>query len=226
MTDKLEDLLAAEFRNGSYELSVDADRLTTTLRRRRARRNTATVAGAGVALAATIGVGVGYLGGPGAVPTPPADPVTATSAASVVRRLTPDTVRIGDAVLRGLPADAKLATDPGAALAEPPAVVLPATGDRAVFTVPSRSATTIRLVVVAGAEQGPGLPGFPADDQSWLGALGGAHSLLMVDDPTHTTYLSTTTPAGQRWHLAASGPDEAARLALIRTVATATVPAS
>ncbi len=227
MTEKLEELLVAEFRDDSYDLPVDADRLTTVLRRRRARRTAATVAaaGAGVALAATLGVGaVNFVGsGPGEPDGAVAASPAASAQATVATRLTTDSVRLGDVVVRGLPAEAKLATDPAAALARPPAVELPATGDRAVLTVPSAAATEIRLVVVANARDSVGLPGVADDDEPWLSSLGGAHALLTVDGATNTTYLSARTPAGPRWHLAATGTDAAARLALIRAVTVATV---
>ncbi|MEU7909350.1 hypothetical protein [Actinoplanes sp. NPDC049118] len=228
MTEKLEELLAAEFRGGRYELQVDADRLSTTLRRRRSRRTAVTAAAAvcGLALVATAGVGMLNVFGPGPSQVQSAGPAPATSAVVAsptvaAKRIRADSVQLGDAVVRGLPAEAKL-VDAGAALARPPAVVLPQTGDRAVLTVPVDQGTEIRLAVVADAEDHPGLPGMP-DEQDWLGSLGGAHALLTVDDVTDTTYLSVNTPTGRRWHLAASGPDAAARLTLVRAVTVATV---
>lgn len=233
MTDKLEDLLVAEFRDGSYELPVDAGRLATALRRRRARRTTVTAAAsvAGVALAATAGVGAMNLVGPGTAPGPSAGSAVATTASSgapataVARWVAPGTLRLGDADVRGLPAGSTVAAAGDPAVVEP-RVESPATGDGVVLTVPSTSGARIRLAVVVDAQGRAGLPGVPATDQDWLGSLGGSPALLTVDGPTDTTYFSATTPTGRRWHLAATGSDAVARLALVRTVALATVPGS
>lgn len=229
MTEKLEELLAAEFRDGPYDLPADADRLTATARRRRSRRTVTTAAAAvcGVALAATAGVGLldVFTPGPGTVESASSAPATAlapTPSTVAPERIGADSVRLGDAVLRGLPATAEL--DAGATSGRPPVAVLPRTGDRAVLSVPAGGSTRTQLAVVVGAEDRPGLPGVP-DAQDWFGSLGGAQALLTVDDSTETTYLTMNTPAGLRWHLAATGPDASARLTLLQAVAVATATA-
>jgi len=230
MTEQLEELLSTEFRNGPYEMPVNADRLTTTLRRRRSRRNAmkAATAVCGAALAVTAGVGVLNAFGPGSGQSQPAAPGSTTpsvmaSQSVAPQRPRPDSVQLGNAVVRGLPAEAKL-TDPTQALSRPPILVLPQTGDRAVLYVPTGQSAEIRLVVVVDAKDRPGLPGVVVTDRDWLrsSSLNGARTLLTVDDSTQTTYLSVSTTTGRRWDLAATGPDAAARLDLLRAVIVAT----
>ncbi|MBO3736533.1 hypothetical protein [Actinoplanes flavus] len=229
MTEKLEELLAAEFRDGPYDLPVDAGRLTMTARRRRSRRAAGTAAAAvcAVALGATTGFSMLNASGPGPADLQPAGPALSISSAPatpapVPLRIRADSVQIGEAVVRGLPAEAELLNTAGAA-AQPPAVVLPSTGDRALLSVPGKQDAETRLTVVVDSQERPGLPGDPAP-QDWFGALGGAQALLTVDDSAQTTYLTMNTPAGRRWYLAATGADATARLALIEVVAVATAP--
>jgi hypothetical protein len=221
MTERVEELLAAEFRDGPYDLPVDADRLTRTARRRRSRRTTVTAAAAvcGVALAATTGISMlnAFDPAPGDVQT--AAPPSASASPATPLRIKADAVQLGEAVVLGLPAEAKLLST-----LQPPVIVMPVTGDRAVLSVPGEQNTETQLVVVVDAEDRPGLPGVP-EAQDWFGSLRGAQALLTVDDRTQTTYLSMNTPAGRRWYLAATGPDAAARLDLIRAVAVATAAA-
>ncbi|GGN21727.1 hypothetical protein FHR83_002182 [Actinoplanes campanulatus] len=228
MTEKLEELLAAEFRDGPYDLPVDADRLTTTARRRRARRTAGTAAAAvcAVALGATAGISMLNASGPGPADLQPAGPALSISSAPATPALVPlriraDSVQIGEAVVRGLPAEAELLNTAGAA--QPPAAALPSTGDRASLSVPGKQDAETRLTVVVDAQDRPGLPGDP-EPQDWFGSLGGAKALLTVDDSAQTTYFTMNTPAGRRWDLAATGADATARLALIKDVAVATAP--
>lgn len=194
------------------ELSSDdmLARVVPRVRQRRRVRSAGAVAGVSIAAAGVFVTGQWLSPGAGVVTQTPA----ASSSPSV-----PAVTAAPDLVVPGVPGSLRRAADPLAVLRAVPALTVRPTGGATAFVSASGDAPVDRLVAVREPGGVP-LPGV-VQEPGWLGQLRGTKALVTDDGSARTAYLHLWTPGGESWLVVVSGGDEAARLAVLQSVATA-----
>jgi len=229
----LEQDLRAELGSDHYRFTpeVPVGRVRRRIRRRRALQAGAAAGAVALAVAGVLAL-VPALGRPGA--ERPGQPPVASGMTS--RKPDPlstgtpaglsDAAVLAGLPIRGVPAYLMVAPDAAAAMRTAPALsVQPTGGAQRAFTRGDHQGDVDRLVVVLDHDEPLGLVGTPLTD-AWVSAstLGGLQPLATDDAASRTAYLTAFSPTGKRWFIAVTGPDRAARLTVLKSVATATLP--
>ena len=133
---------------------------------------------------------------------------------------------VGGLPVKGLPEYLVAAADPKAAMrADPALAVQPTGGQQRAFTRSGKPGPVDRVVVIVDFNEPLGLVGTTVTPE-WIlaGPLGGLQTLVTDDPRSSTSYLTAWSPTGRRWFIAVTATDAATRLAVLKNIATQTLP--